>query len=83
VQASGDGTYRVDATDGRVLGVIRGHSLAVTYPAVEEAPNGVSEALIPAKDWLDAFRLKGKQDAIGLAMCRIEQETPTPGRPAH
>jgi hypothetical protein len=78
VQASGNGTYRVEATDGRVLGVIRGQSLDVTYPAIEEAPNGVHEALIPAKDWQDAFRLKGKADAVGLAMCRIEEETPIP-----
>jgi hypothetical protein len=78
VQAAGDGTYRVEATDGRVLGVVRGPSLDVSYPAVEDAPNGVTEALIPAKDWQDAFRLKGKADAIGLAMCRIERETPIP-----
>jgi hypothetical protein len=78
VQAAGDGTYRVEATDGRVLGVVRGQSLDVTYPAVEEAPNCAHEALIPAKDWQDAFRLKGKQDAIGLAMCRIEEERPIP-----
>jgi hypothetical protein len=78
VQAPGDGTYRAEATDGRALGVIRGPSLDVTYPAVEQAPNGVQEALIPAKDWLDAFRLKGKQGAIGLAMCRMEEETPIP-----
>jgi hypothetical protein len=78
VQAPGDGTYRIEATDGRVLGVVRGPSLDVSYPAVEEAPNGVQEALIPAKDWRDAFRLKGKADAIGLAMCRIEEERPIP-----
>jgi hypothetical protein len=78
VQASGDGTYRVEATDGRVLGVVRGQSLDVSFPAVEDAGNGVGEALIPAKDWQDAFRLKGKADAIGLAMCRIEEETPSP-----
>jgi hypothetical protein len=78
VQAAGDGTYRVEATDGRVLGVVRGHSLDTSYPAVEEAPNGVPEALIPAKDWQDAFRLKGKEDAIGLAMSRTEEEVPIP-----
>jgi hypothetical protein len=78
VQASGDGTYRAEATDGRVLGVIRGQSLDATYPAIEEASNGVQEALIPAKDWQDAFRLKGKQDAIGLAMGRVEEQTPIP-----
>jgi hypothetical protein len=78
VQAAGDGTYRVEATDGRVLGVVRGPSLDVSYPAVEEAPNGVHEALIPAKDWQDAFRLKSKADAIGLAMCRVEEQIPIP-----
>jgi hypothetical protein len=78
VQAAGDGTYRVEATDGRVLGVVRGQSVGVAYPAIEESPNGVQEALIPAKDWVDAFRLKGKQDAIGLAMCRVEEQIPIP-----
>jgi hypothetical protein len=69
----GDGTYRCEATDGRILGIVRGQSLDVTYPVVEEAPNGAREALVSAKDWTNAFRLHGRKDPIGLARSQTEE----------
>lgn len=52
--------YLADATDGRILIRIRGPrgecSDYPPHPAVENAANGATTAIIPAKEWEKAFR---------------------------
>jgi hypothetical protein len=74
----GDGTYRCEATDSRVLGIVRGASLEAHYPAVEDAPKGIQEALVSGKDWTNAFRLHGRKDIIGLALGPADAEGDAP-----
>lgn len=62
------GAYRCEVTDGRRLMVVRGPSEAQDYPALEDAPNGAAEVLVPAADWRGAFRLGGKSRPVGLAV---------------
>jgi hypothetical protein len=63
----GDGTYRVEVTDGRRLAIVRGPCAKANYPALENATNGASQVLVSAEDWKNAFRLGGKGHVVGLA----------------
>ena len=63
----GDGTYRVEATDGRRLAVVRGPSADAHYSALEEAPGGAGEVLVPGPEWAQAFRAGDKKHPVGLA----------------
>lgn len=53
-------TYRAEATDGKTLVRVEGESDdARLYPelsALVSAPNGQTSALVPSKDWKEAFR---------------------------
>jgi hypothetical protein len=50
--------FRAEATDGRRLAVVTGPGVeADVIPILLGAPNGASEALVPAEDWKKAFRL--------------------------
>lgn len=52
MDASADGQYRVEATDGKVLARVEGNtepaSTLTDYPALVSAPNSASSALVPA-----------------------------------
>ena len=63
----GDGTYRLEATDGKRLAIVRGQSADACYPALEATPDGAREVLIPAADWAQAFRMGPKGQPVGLA----------------
>ena len=68
--------YQVVASDGYKLGVVSGPSEPAVGPAadaLENQPNGVYEAVVPAKDWIEAFRMcgkdaKGDPEPLGLCM---------------
>ncbi len=70
----GDTTYRVEATDGRRLAVVRGNSNPdLDYPTLDVATPGTSQGIIPADVWEHCFRkLPGKDvpkdGCIGLAL---------------
>jgi hypothetical protein len=65
----GDGTYRLEATDGRRLAIIRGCSDdKVVYPPLAEVPNGLPEALIAGDEWTQAFRMGKKERPVGLVI---------------
>jgi hypothetical protein len=62
------GAYRVEATDGKKLVVVRGPCPEVSCPALDPDFGGANETLVPAEDWKAGFRLGGKkQPAVGLA----------------
>ncbi len=63
----GGDTYRVEATDGRRLAVVRGPAPEAQHPALDTAFGGAAEALVPADSWREAFRAKGKKEQpVGL-----------------
>ncbi len=70
----GDTTYRLEATDGRRLAVVRGNSTPdLDYPTLDVATPGTAQGVIPADVWEHCFRkLPGKDVAkdgsIGLAL---------------
>jgi hypothetical protein len=50
--------YQIEATDGRRLGIARGPGAeSERHPRLADAPNGATEALIPAKDFADLVRM--------------------------
>jgi hypothetical protein len=59
------GAYRVEATDGKRLAVVRGPAKEESYPALPNA--GTGELLVGSADWRAGFRLGGKQRPVGLA----------------
>jgi hypothetical protein len=62
------GAYRVEATDGKKLAVVRGPCPEASCPALDPDFGGANETLVPAADWKAGFRLGGKtQPAVGLA----------------
>jgi hypothetical protein len=65
-----NGAYRVEATDGRRLAVVRGPCPEENCPALGESSGDAAEVLVPIACWREAFRAKGKKDqaqAVGLA----------------
>ncbi len=60
VEALPSNKYRVEATNGRVLGRVEGPcddcQTFPNIPALESAPNGATQALIPADAWKQIFR---------------------------
>src|SRR5437868_8568396 len=71
VRDPGDGTYRLDATDGRRLAIVRGSSVDTqAYPQLQTVPDGAAECLVGRDDWQRAFKLgtpRGRDMAIGFA----------------
>jgi hypothetical protein len=63
----GSDTYRVEATDGKVMGVVTGSTLDATghpaEPSLQNAPNGEVGALVPSKQFAKAMKLTaGKRE---------------------
>jgi hypothetical protein len=67
VQDPGDGSYRVEVTDGRRLAVVRGPCPQAEYPALGATPHAAADVLVPVTDWKAGFRLGGRQRPVGLA----------------
>jgi hypothetical protein len=63
----GDTSYRVEATDGRRLAVVRGNCPRESCPALEEAPHSPGAVLVGPEEWGQAFKLAGKNRPVGLA----------------
>jgi DNA polymerase III sliding clamp (beta) subunit (PCNA family) len=61
------GAYRVEATDGTKLVVVRGPCPESSSLALGPEYGGANEALVPAADWKAGFRLGKKQLPVGLA----------------
>lgn len=69
--------YRCEVTDGRLLAIVCGpdarasgagrHITEEQQQAIEEAPGGVFDVLVPASRWKEAFRQLPKDAALGLA----------------
>jgi hypothetical protein len=68
VRDPGGGLYRAEATDGRLLAVLRGPVPDADYPALDgHDPGEGAEVLVGRDDWLRAFRLGDKARPVGLA----------------
>jgi len=69
-------SYRLEATDGRRLLIVRGpHNQReltpqdrLTAAALDDAPDGKFVALVPAEDWAKAFKAAKKGESIGLVL---------------
>jgi hypothetical protein len=69
-------SYRVEATDGRRLLVIRGpngmnpgyQNIGRLAEGLEDAPNGTFDAVVPGKEWTEAFKGAKKGESVGLVM---------------
>lgn len=69
--------YRCEVTDGRLLAIVCGpdarasavsrHITDEQQEALEEAPGGVFDVIVPAGRWKEAFRQLPKDAALGLA----------------
>src|SRR5262249_48003010 len=65
----GDGTYRVEATDGKRLAIVRGRGDAADYVALADAEDVGGEARAPARQWKEAFaKLGDKRRPVGLGL---------------
>lgn len=57
-------SYLAEATNcsylGRVTGPLEDSTEYPSIPSIESAPNGKAESIVPAKDWVDAFRSVSK-----------------------
>jgi hypothetical protein len=66
-----DGTYRLEATDGRRLAIVRGGCLPEQdYPELDAAPAGAGAVVVGRDEWQRAFKLakvKGREPAVGFA----------------
>jgi hypothetical protein len=56
-------TYRLEATDGRVLGVIQG-----SCPGMEPEPHVPENAVIVAKDWLAGCKMATPKESVLLTL---------------
>ena len=71
-----DGFYRVVASDGYRLAAVAGQGGEPTeHPsaALDAAPNGVFESVVPSRDWTEAFKMCGKypngdDEPLGMVM---------------
>lgn len=59
---SKDGTYRVEATDGRRLVAVQGPNEDKQWPNMEECVGWEGEAIVPADSWQQVFNLASVQD---------------------
>jgi hypothetical protein len=72
-------SYRLEATDGRRLLVVRGPQGAeptpqdrLTCESLADAPNTAFDVLVPADDWSKAFRAVKKGENVGVALSAVE-----------
>jgi DNA polymerase III sliding clamp (beta) subunit (PCNA family) len=72
-------SYRLEATDGKRLLVIRGPQVADTTPqdrltcdSLADAPTAAFDALVPADDWSKAFKAVKKGENVGVALSAVE-----------
>jgi hypothetical protein len=72
-----EGGYRAEASDGRLLGIVRGpdrsDDLAVTddqRELLEQAPGGSFEAVVPADAWRKAFKQLPAGGVLGASASR-------------
>lgn len=69
-----DGFYRLEVTDGKMLGIIRGPSSAtpreveMIQTQLVGAPNGAIAGIIPAEFWAKMFKLVQKRGHLGLVL---------------
>jgi hypothetical protein len=66
VRDPGNGLYRVEATDGRVLAIVQGPVPDAAYPLVEAADEGPPELLVQLDAWVRAFKLGDKRRPVGI-----------------
>jgi DNA polymerase III sliding clamp (beta) subunit (PCNA family) len=72
--------YRLEATDGRRLLIVRGPNNhreltpqeRLTLASLEDAPNDIFNALVPGEDWAAAFRAAKKAECVGLALGEVD-----------
>lgn len=67
----GNGTYRLEATDGRRAAILRGNSLSPDLvPELPQADESAlaSEGIIPTSDWEDGFKMVPKKGPTGQEM---------------
>lgn len=70
----GDGTYRVEATDGKRLAIVRGNSVdGHSHHELASVPDGAEEALVGRDDWQRGFKMaagkyRGPEPALFLAL---------------
>jgi hypothetical protein len=68
VRDPGGGLYRAEATDGRLLAILRGPAPDADYPPLTgRDPAEGSEVLVGRDDWQRAFRLGDRDRPVGLA----------------
>jgi hypothetical protein len=68
VRDPGGGLYRAEATDGRLLALLRGPVPDADYPPLTgRDPSEGAEVLVSRFDWQRAFRLGDKARPVGLA----------------
>ena len=68
VRDPGGGLYRAQATDGRLLAILRGPVPDADYPPLTgRDPGEGTEVLVSRDDWQRAFRLGDKARPVGLA----------------
>jgi DNA polymerase III sliding clamp (beta) subunit (PCNA family) len=68
VRDPGGGLYRAEATDGRLLAILRGPTPDADYPALDgHGPGQSAEVLVSRTDWQRAFQLGDKSRPVGLA----------------
>jgi DNA polymerase III sliding clamp (beta) subunit (PCNA family) len=73
VRDPGGGLYRAEATDGRLLAILRGPIPDADYPALDgHDPGEGAEVLVAREDWQRAFRLGDKARPVGLAVSEGE-----------
>src|SRR5262245_8459444 len=65
---AGNGLYRVEATDGKALGIIQGPSAEAAYPLLEEHGEPGPELLVPGDAWRQAFKLGDKRRPVGIGL---------------
>src|SRR5262245_61654491 len=59
------GLYRAEATDGRVLGIVRGPSPEGAEVIDPDLVGEAAELLVPQQDWREAFKLLPKPGRSG------------------
>ena len=67
VRDPGNGLYRAEATDGRILAIVQGPIPEADYPALQGGGEGTAEMLVPRDAWVQAFKLGDKRRPVGIS----------------